>query len=353
MLVVEHAITSRLRTHMVTPPESSSLFSTLEQGNLSRAHVERFATELAIHHASSAGARASAGVALGYANHVGSILKHVFLHQGCMVLERPGPREQASLSAVSDVSAVMLEFEAFGSRQLAHCFLACWLLHSGAFDSLEELRRQIGPSEPVTPAPFLAITHGVSGAGKTTLVSALVGVTGALAVNNDAEAVRLRRAGVELHPGVLAAKLESLAEHCLRAGWPVIVESCFLGRDDRGRFRARARVHGVPFAVLACTAPAPLIGERLERRRAFGSLFHGSNTSADTVRRGLDAQLARMEALDASERAHAVAVDTSVPVDVARVTARLYDVLDSVAPTTRRFAPTSNRWRAKVPVSPR
>ena len=95
---------------------------------------------------------------------------------------------------------------------------------------------------------------------------------------------------------------------------------------------------GVGFAaVLACNAPLPLIGERLERRRAFGSLFHGSDTSADAVQRGLDAQLARTEALDASERAHAVAVDTSVPVDAARVTARLYDVLDG----------------ARAPVSPR
>lgn len=333
--------------------------------------------ELAACHGSLLDSRSSAGAALGYADRVGSILKHVLLHQGRMVLERPRPFGRVweeSAGAASDVAGVMLELDVFGQSQLGHCFLACWLAHSGAFDALDVLRAHVARAallarEPFPSAldrsgsritvaallaaararlrpsasPFLVITHGLSGAGKTTVSSALVGVTQALAVSNDAEAQRLRCAGVKLDPGVVGTKLESLAVRCICAGWPVIVESCFLSRDDRDRFRATARALGVPFAVLSCTAPPALIRERLERRRSFGSLFHGSDADAAAVQRALAEQIGRADALAESERAHAVSVNTAGPLDVARLTARLYDSLGGGTPAT---------WRSPVPENP-
>lgn len=230
----------------------------------------------------------------------------------------------------------MLELEAFGQSQLAHCFLASWLLQTGAFDALEALRAPVRRDARRTREPFLIITHGLSGAGKTTTVGALVGSMGALAVSNDAECFRLRRAGVEVEPGVIGAKLEFQAVRCVRAGWSAIVESCFLSRDDRSRFRAAANSLGVPFAIVACIAPLSLIVERLDRRRSFGSLFHGSEASADAVERALEAQLARTDALDDSERAHAVMVDTAQPTDVAGLTDRLCCILDAASATRRQ-----------------
>ncbi|HEU5074922.1 MAG TPA: ATP-binding protein [Polyangiaceae bacterium] len=324
---------------MTLPPRTTSLLAALESGRLSRAHVERFAWELAARHRPISEGPAAGPSTLGYAEHVGSILKHVFLHEGRMVLERPGPvggLAHESAGAASDVKGVMLELEAFGQSQLAHWFLVSWLLQSGAFDALEVLRAPARGAALRTREPFLVITHGVSGAGKTTLVGALVGATGALAVSNDAESFRLRCAGAELEPGVIGAKLEAQAVRCVRAGWPVIVESCFLSRDDRGRFRAAARALGAPFAIVACTAPLSLISERLDRRRSFGSLFHGSDASADAVHRALEAQIARTDALDESESSHAVMLDTAQPLDVARVTAQLDRILDAGASATHR-----------------
>ncbi len=359
-------------------PETSALFSVLQRGELSRAHVERFAAELAACHGSLLDSRSTGGPALGYAEHVGSILKHVSLHEGRMVLERPRPFGRVweeSAGAASDVAGVMLELDVFGKSQLAHCFLASWLNQSGAFDALEVLRAQIARAallarEPVAPGhherpaarvtlpallaaararlepsalPFLVITHGLSGSGKTTATRALVGTTPALAVSNDAEAHRLRFAGVRLDPGVVAAKLESLALRCMRSGWPVIVESCFLSRDDRQRFRATARAVGVPFAIVHCTAPLALIGDRLERRRSFGSLFHGSDAEGAAVQRELAAQIQRTDPLDEAEQAQAVVLDTAAALDVARMTARLYELLDGGTPAT---------WRSSAPEHP-
>jgi predicted kinase len=333
---------------MKSPLETSSLFRVLQHGRLSRAYIERFATELAARQGSHA-------AALGYAKHVGSILRHVFLHEGRMVLEPLGalglPDEAAGTA--SDVLGVLLELEAFGQAQLGHWFLASWLLQSGAFDALQAMRQPGARAVRCTREPFLAITHGLSGAGKTTLVNALVAATGALIVSNDAEAVRLRRSGVKLEQGVIARRLESLTEQCVHAGWPVIVESCFLSRDDRSRFRAKARALGVPFAVLACTAPLSSIAERLERRRSFGSLFHGVDASADSVRRQLEAQIARTDPLDESERAHAVMVDTAAPADVARLTAQLFVALDRSEPDTWRSPEPSRRSGAQASESRR
>lgn len=364
---------------MSRPPETSSLYCALRDGGLSRAHIERFASELAARHHQLLDANGSGDAALGYASSVGSILRHVFLHDGRMVLERPrnsGPAWEASAGAASDVAAVLLELDLFGKAELAHCFLACWLTHSGAFDVLEVLRAQIAraalvASEPFarvpdqrgglrittadllaaararqqpSAAPFLVITQGLSGAGKTTLVNTVLGATRALVVNNDAEAHRLRCAGLELGPGVVAERLEAQTVRCIRAGWPAIVESCFLGRDDRKRFRAVARALGVPFAILSCAAPLALIAERLERRRSFGSLLHGADADAAAVQRALEAQRQRTEPLEGSELAHTVVVDTSVALDVPRLTARLYDVLDGGTPVT---------WRSSTPEPPR
>jgi uncharacterized protein len=115
--------------------------------------------------------------------------------------------------------------------------------------------------------------------------------------------------------GTLIDRLEMLTAQAIDAGWPVIVESCFLDRADRQRFRAKAAELGAPFAIVECSAPLSAIRERLHKRRAFGSLFHGEDASADDVQERLQAQLDRTDPLDESERAHTITVDTGKQVD--------------------------------------
>jgi uncharacterized protein len=306
---------------MDMPPESSSLRAALENGRLSRAHVERFASELAACHARSK-------APMGYRDEVGLILPNVFLHHGEMILG-PIPAESKrplglDKPVVSDVAGVMLELEALGHRHLANFFLAAWVEQSGAFDALGTLRSCFPSDRAWTGAArSLVITHGLSGAGKTTVATALAGWIGAILIRNDVEVVRMKQANAELAPGALIDRIELLATQVVDAGWPVIVESCFLSRANRRRFRARAAELGVPFAILSCAAPIATVRERLERRRAFGSLFHGDDVGAERVEKALQEQLDRLDELDGDERAVTLTIDSSQPIDHQLLAARL------------------------------
>jgi uncharacterized protein len=298
---------------MAMPPESFSLNAVLRNGRLSRAHVERFASELAAHHAKS-------GAPMGYRGKVGLILQNVFLHHGEMIL-RSLPAESKAPGGfaeplVSDVAGVMLELAALGQRHLANFFLAVWVEQSGAFDALVTLRSCLARERPwAAGARGLMLTHGLSGAGKTTVATALAGWIGAVVIRNDVEDVRMRRGNRELTPGALSDRLETLARQAVEAGWPVFVESCFLSRTNRRRFRATAAELDVPFAILDCAAPIAILRQRLERRLAFGSLFHGDDIGAERVEKVLQEQLDRLDELDDEERAVTLTVDSGQPVD--------------------------------------
>jgi predicted kinase len=211
--------------------------------------------------------------------------------------------------------------------------LNAWLEQSGAYDALAAL-----PPSMSSTAPALIITHGLSAAGKTTIASELGERLGALLVRIDVEHVRLRRQRAllgdrsPLAVGVLADRLALLATQVISAGWPVIVEACFLTRATRERFRGLARALRVPFAIVECSAPLAVIRERLGRRCAFGSLFHGQDTREAELEAQLHAQLEQLEALDDRERAHAVSVDTSAKVDYLRLAEQLAALAKSIAP---------------------
>ena len=347
---------------MTMLPETSSLLCAYRNGRLSRAHVERFAAELAMRHGKMAVDAHAGEPCIGYSGKVGLILQNVFLHEGQMILHplREGRyvTDDSNKGALRDVASVVLELEMLGQSTLGNFFLAAWLEQSGDFDGLGTLRSHIAreallfvdqqkaapaPSahigigdensgvgralriasecqKPVRPGSMM-ITHGLSGAGKTTLATALAGLVGAIVVRNDVELIRLKRDHAVLGDdpalgrGMLIDRLEMLAAQAIDAGWPVIVESCFLDRANRQRFRAKAAELGAPFAVLECLAPLSAIRERLNKRRAFGSLFHGEDASADQVQERLQAQMERTDPLDEYERVNTITVDTSKQVD--------------------------------------
>jgi predicted kinase len=347
---------------MTVPPETSSLLSAHRNGRLSRAHVERFAADLALRHARMALDARTGAPGIGYSGKVGLILQHVFLHEGQMILHplREGwdLTDDSNKDVWSDVASVVFELEMLGQSTLGNFFLAAWLEQSGDFDGLGILRSHIAREalrfvdqhraapapgthigigdkdagvgralriaserqKPVRPGSMI-LTHGFSGAGKTTLATALAGLVGAIVVRNDVERIRLQRDHAVLADdsasgrGTLIDRLEMLTVHAIDAGWPVIVESCFLDRASRQRFRAKAAELGAPFAILECAAPLSAIRARLHKRRAFGSLFHGEDASADEVQKRLQAQLDGTDPLDESERAHTITVDTGKQID--------------------------------------
>jgi len=83
----------------------------------------------------------------------------------------------------------------------------------------------------------------------------------------------------------------------------VIVDAAFLRADERADFHALAAGLGVPFAIVDCRAPLPVLRERLERRNAEGA----DPSEADA--QVLEGLRVAAEPLDDAERALAITVD--------------------------------------------
>lgn len=177
--------------------------------------------------------------------------------------------------------------------------------------------------------PWLAITCGVSGSGKSRIARELVGLTGAIQLRSDVERKRLAglgagaASGSPVGGGIYTAemtertyqRLAALARAALAEGWPVIVDATFLERARRRAFRELAAALGVPFRILTLEA-SPATLERRVRERA------GDASEADV--RVLHRQLAQREPLGDAERGVALIVDTDAgSPDAAAVAARL------------------------------
>jgi aminoglycoside phosphotransferase family enzyme/predicted kinase len=135
------------------------------------------------------------------------------------------------------------------------------------------------------PAPFLLITHGVSGSGKSRRTGQLMEVLpGALRIRADVERKRLfglgpledSRSGLGqgLYTSEVNARtyqrLFELAHQLLAAGHPVLVDATFMKRAHREPFRELATRHGVPFILLECGADPAILRERVAARRERG-----------------------------------------------------------------------------------
>jgi len=169
--------------------------------------------------------------------------------------------------------------------------------------------------------PWLAITHGLAGSGKTHYADWLVERLPVIRLRSDVERKRLlglaaaARTGSGIDQGAYRATVTAatyrhlalLARRMLTAGWPVLVDASFLAAGERQRFARLAASLGVPFRILACSAAPEVLRARVERRAARAS----DASEADLA--VLDAQRARYQPLSADEHALAIVIDTSRP----------------------------------------
>lgn len=151
----------------------------------------------------------------------------------------------------------------------------------------QECRAYLALAQAFTrpPQPFLLITHGVSGSGKSYLSSHLAETLGAIRLRSDVERKRLfgmsplADSGSALNQGLYTAEagrrtyehLRTLADELLTAGYPVLVDATFLEVAQRQPFRALAQEHGVPFVLLVCGADPATLRDRVGRRKASGT----------------------------------------------------------------------------------
>ena len=135
------------------------------------------------------------------------------------------------------------------------------------------------------PAPFLLITHGVSGSGKSRRTGQLMdALPGAIRIRADVERKRLfglgplddsrSSLGQGLYTSEASARtyqrLHELADQLLAVGHSALVDATFLKRAHREPFRELAARHGVPFILLECGADTDTLRERVAARRQRG-----------------------------------------------------------------------------------
>jgi len=165
------------------------------------------------------------------------------------------------------------------------------------------------------------ITHGVSGSGKSQGARWLLERLGAVRVRSDVERKRLAGRDALDHGDAVSAigeglysasltrrtydVLEEWVRQSIAGGFPVIVDAAFLDRAQRDRFRDLAGGLGVPFRILAFSAPVAQLRARVRARAA------GGEDASDAGIAVLEHQLATVRPLQPDELAQVVAIDAS------------------------------------------
>ena len=252
------------------------------------------------------------------------------------------------IDIMSDTAFAAMELEDRGRPNLARRFLDVYLEHCGDFAGLRVLRyyqvyramvrakvaciraaqaasggaaagcawREAGAYLSIAERlargcrPWLAVTCGLSGSGKSTAARLLMERTGAIRLRSDVERKRLfglaaqERSRSGLDQSLYAPdahvrtyrRLDALAREVLQCGYPAIVDAAFLKRSQREAFHALAREAGVPFAIVELRADAASLRERILRRERTGV------DASEATLRVLEGQLKSAEPLAAEER---------------------------------------------------
>ncbi len=253
----------------------------------------------------------------------------------------------------ADTGFLAMDLEDRGLKSLARRFISQYLELTGDYQSLELLnfykayralvRAKVAlfsmPSEatPVErattlrqyrnyanlaesystiPSRFLAITHGVSATGKSHVAMRLVDALGAIRLRSDVERKRLfgeqqventPQAGIYASDASAAtyARLNTLAETVLRAGFPVVLDATYLKREQRDAAAKVAEATGAPFLILDCNAPQAVIASWLAKRQA------DKNDPSDATLAVIEQQQASRDPLGAEELLLSKRVETN------------------------------------------
>lgn len=282
------------------------------------------------------------------------------------------------IDVMSDAAFMVMDLEDRGRPDLAWRFLNAYLERSGDFGGLRVLpyylvyramvRAKVASIRACQPGltpqqleqtwqqarsylaiaarlarparPWLLITFGYSGSGKSTATQALLEQTGAIRLRSDVERKRLHGLAPEARSrsgfdqGLYAPdvhmqtyrRLAELAEEVLQAGYPVIVDAAFLKRSERDAFHALARKTGIPFAILELRAEADELRRRVARREALGG------DASEATLQVLEMQFRRGEGIAPEESALTVTLDSGAAMEagVGRLARRLLDNPDEI-----------------------
>jgi uncharacterized protein len=258
------------------------------------------------------------------------------------------------IDIISDAAFLAMDLEDRGLKCLSRRFVSTWLEYTGDYAALELLNfykayramvrgkvalfrlgqeedavqravilRQyrryatLAESYSAIPTPFLAVTHGVSAVGKSSVAMRLVEALGAVRLRSDVERKRLfgeqpnadqgqLSAGIYSEDASLATyqRLHRLAELALHAGFPVVIDATYLKQAQRQAAWQIAEASAVPFLILDCHAPEDVIASWLSQRQAAGV------DPSDATLEVIQAQQASREPLSVEEQANSRRVET-------------------------------------------
>lgn len=223
------------------------------------------------------------------------------------------------IDVIDEAAFLAMDLMRYQRADLAWCFLNGWLEQTGDYAGLAVLRFYLAYRATVRAKvaairagqgadarasedcraylalanaclserrPWLAITHGLPGSGKSTFAQVAAMRLGAVRIRSDVERKRLfglrplddsrsAGAGAGIY-GVDATRrtyerLRRLARDTLKAGFPVIVDAAFLRREERDCFRALAQECAVPFALVSLQASEAVLRARIAQRRGDAS----------------------------------------------------------------------------------
>jgi hypothetical protein len=268
------------------------------------------------------------------------------------------------IDVISEAAFLAMDLQGRGRPDLARRFLNAYLEQTGDYDGLvllryylvyramvrakvaciravqegsdsqwAQYRNHIGLAAAfIRPHhSFLAITHGLSGSGKTTVTQSLLEATSLFRVRSDVERKRLyglkpeARSGAGTGGGIYSVeanertyrRLADVAREIIQSGYSAIVDATFLKRRERTTFHELAQELGVPFVILDVTAPERLLRERVQQRKQHG---HDASEADIAV---LENQLRNSEPLDGKEFSVTIEVDTEQTGNVQALVPRL------------------------------
>lgn len=175
--------------------------------------------------------------------------------------------------------------------------------------------------------PVLVITHGCSGAGKTTVTQALLEALGAIRLRSDVERQRLEQRRAEHAESIdrysaasrraVYVSMAKAAEVGLLAGYSIIVDATFLDQSDRQLMRVLAERLRVPLVILAFRSSADELRARVARRAREGT------DASEATWAVLEEQLRSMQPLSQEELTITVNVAAGSDAAIGRLVERI------------------------------
>ncbi|WP_455212169.1 bifunctional aminoglycoside phosphotransferase/ATP-binding protein [Kaarinaea lacus] len=211
-------------------------------------------------------------------------------------------------------------------RAMVRAKVDCIRAHQAGLAALEhaqtmnEFRHYLNLAHQFTKpvAPFLLITCGLSGCGKTYATDGLMDYLPFIRIRSDVERKRLfGLAATESSDSTLGAgiytvdasrktyaRLANMCRAVLSAQWSVLIDAAFLQDEQRQLFRNIADELHVPFLILHFTAPYDVLVKRVTHREKE----HQDASEAD--RQVLEAQIKHQQLPSSNEQPVTLKVDT-------------------------------------------